>query len=75
MGTSSRPVPPCKGCEDRTVGCHSVCERYQEYAAICEAIRKQRRLDRVALAPSNGQEVLGRKKLNDLKAGKRKDKR
>ena len=22
---------PCKGCEDRTVGCHGSCEKYAEY--------------------------------------------
>lgn len=24
-------TPPCKGCEDRFVGCHSTCDRYKEY--------------------------------------------
>ena len=23
--------PPCKGCEDRAVGCHGACERYKQY--------------------------------------------
>lgn len=22
---------PCKGCEERQVGCHSTCEKYAEY--------------------------------------------
>lgn len=22
---------PCKGCEDRTITCHGVCKRYQEW--------------------------------------------
>ena len=22
---------PCKGCEDRTIRCHSYCERYKEF--------------------------------------------
>lgn len=24
-------VAPCKNCTERTVGCHSTCERYMEY--------------------------------------------
>ena len=23
--------PPCKDCQNRVIGCHSGCERYQEY--------------------------------------------
>ena len=26
-----KPKPPCKDCEDRTVGCHSKCTAYIEY--------------------------------------------
>jgi hypothetical protein len=25
------PKAPCKGCEDREIGCHDRCEKYQEY--------------------------------------------
>lgn len=28
---------PCKGCEDRKVGCHSNCERYAECRAAIES--------------------------------------
>ena len=24
---------PCKGCGEREVGCHGICERYKEYSA------------------------------------------
>lgn len=37
--------PPCKGCEDRKVGCHATCERYAEYRAVIgkyEAEKKRR---------------------------------
>lgn len=27
----TRIIVPCKGCEKREVGCHSVCEAYQTY--------------------------------------------
>lgn len=66
---------PCLDCADRVVGCHSSCERYIAYAEECARIRRKRQLDRAASAPSHGQEVLGAKKLNDLKAGRRTDKR
>ena len=29
-----KPKPPCKGCEDRAVGCHSKCDTYSEF--LCE---------------------------------------
>lgn len=25
--------PPCKGCEERQIGCHSTCERYKAFRA------------------------------------------
>lgn len=30
---------PCKGCEERQVGCHAGCEKYLEFAAEREVIR------------------------------------
>lgn len=30
---------PCKDCPDRHAHCHSVCNRYGEYAAMFEKIR------------------------------------
>lgn len=27
---------PCKGCEDRKVGCHSSCEKYKAYREIID---------------------------------------
>ena len=26
-----KPKAPCKGCEERVLGCHDQCERYQDY--------------------------------------------
>lgn len=35
-----KPLPPCKGCEDRWVTkdgtCHATCERYAEYCKLNE---------------------------------------
>lgn len=33
---------PCKDCTDRQLGCHSVCEKYKEYAKQNEERRKLR---------------------------------
>ena len=34
-------LPPCKGCEDRVIGCHSVCERYNTWKAERDEIKKE----------------------------------
>lgn len=38
---------PCKGCQDRHLGCHGTCEKYQEYKKIHEeeAAADRRRTD------------------------------
>ena len=36
-------MSPCKGCENRTVTCHGVCAKYQEFKKELEAINEQRR--------------------------------
>lgn len=33
--------PPCKGCEDRAVGCHGNCERYKQYKAELAAAKAE----------------------------------
>ena len=37
-----KPISPCYKCEDRVVGCHGRCERYQEYTGEMEKIREER---------------------------------
>lgn len=34
-------LPPCKGCEDRVIGCHSVCERYITWKAERDEMKKE----------------------------------
>lgn len=34
-------LPPCKGCEDRVIGCHSVCERYITWKAERDELKKE----------------------------------
>ena len=59
---------PCKGCDDRTVTCHSVCRRYQgwkdEHAA---EIRHNYEQNRVCLSDHSI-----RQHWRNLKAGRRK---
>lgn len=33
---------PCKECQARQAGCHTICERYLAYHEECEARRKRR---------------------------------
>ena len=33
----------CYGCENRTIGCHSNCEKYNEYKEKADLINKNRR--------------------------------
>ena len=42
-----KPKAPCKGCEERALGCHSTCERYKEFRAQQEGLyaARKKRLD------------------------------
>ena len=31
---------PCKGCEDRVIGCHATCERYIEWKMLVDLERE-----------------------------------
>lgn len=33
---------PCKNCDERSSGCHSVCEDYKAFDARCKELRKRR---------------------------------
>lgn len=39
----SPPKNPCKGCENRIIGCHGKCTLYQSYAQYWASIREARR--------------------------------
>lgn len=39
----TREMPPCKGCKDRTPGCHDNCKRYSEWKTGIEQIKKARK--------------------------------
>lgn len=40
----SKPLPPCKGCEARQLGCHASCEAYKAYRAALDAFNRARRV-------------------------------
>ena len=40
-----RQAAPCKDCQDRELGCHGKCARYQEYWNVQEKKRRMRVLN------------------------------
>lgn len=43
MTVSARVTAPCKGCTDRSVTCHSSCERYKQYKQELENAKTEER--------------------------------
>lgn len=35
-------ISPCYKCEEREIGCHGTCERYQTYAGVMATARDER---------------------------------
>ena len=35
-------TPPCYGCEDRSIDCHSDCQKYLEWTKQIKELRKKR---------------------------------
>lgn len=33
---------PCRNCDDRTIDCHTYCEKYKEYQKVVKRVRKER---------------------------------
>lgn len=54
---------PCKGCNDRTITCHSVCRPYQEYKADRERIIAERTREVQGKPLSHDLEMKYRRKL------------
>ena len=38
----NKPIAPCRGCPDREVGCHSICEKYLAYDAENKIFREEK---------------------------------
>ena len=56
---------PCYGCENRLLGCHSKCKRYNNYRQL---LSEQRAIDRTFRAEKHALDTL------ELTKGKRKKK-
>lgn len=39
---------PCFGCKNRTIGCHSNCEKYIKFSKILDDIRKKKKLQSIS---------------------------
>lgn len=39
---------PCYNCPDRCVGCHSTCEKYKAFRAVCDKANEARRKENSA---------------------------
>lgn len=46
--------PPCKGCEERHLKCHSSCERYLAYRKELERVREAKNKERIKNERSTG---------------------
>jgi hypothetical protein len=62
------PKAPCKDCGDRNVGCHSVCEKYKEFAKENERVRNERYKHRQSML--NDYEYLVRRKKQMTRSGR-----
>lgn len=46
MISPSNSSCPCKGCDDRTITCHSFCGRYKEWKAHIDEVNAQKQIER-----------------------------
>jgi len=56
----SKPLPPCKDCPNRTMGCHSTCELFKDYELAKQKYYEERdksfkEIDRYKTKFSRGQ--------------------
>lgn len=56
-------ICPCKNCNDRKVGCHSICDKYIEWTSSNEKIREKEKITNVNT--SYGWGYIPRKKRNN----------
>lgn len=56
---------PCKGCEDRTITCHSECDKYIDFKNKNEEIKTNKRLEE--LRPYYRKPIGNSKYLNEWK--------
>lgn len=56
-------ICPCKGCVDRTITCHGVCKRYQEWKAWKDDVNRNRKEESDLRQLSRDHEMKYRKNL------------
>lgn len=49
----------CYNCEERYVGCHSICETYKKYKSRLEKIKNKRQAERLRYASHKRSKVYG----------------
>lgn len=67
-----RPTSPCKECEEREVGCHGRCEKYQAYRSELDKVTQVIREQKEAEAVTDGYVVTMRQKLRRVYARKKR---
>ncbi|MCR4886288.1 MAG: hypothetical protein K5919_05170 [Clostridiales bacterium] len=63
---------PCKGCEDRRLGCHGKCEKYRAWRAGMDQAARRRQLEHAA-DDANIQGVMRSKKYHWNMKGRKRD--
>lgn len=64
-------ICPCKGCADRTVTCHGVCRRYQEWKKEDAEVKKWLR-DQIPMINENALRGQRKKIIERSRIGKQK---
>ena len=57
-----KAISPCYKCEERHVGCHGQCEKYQEYAGIGAENREERSRAKEAAIKSHTKKSVSQQK-------------
>ncbi len=63
-----RTEPPCKGCEERFVGCHSGCDKYKSWKA--QELKRSKEAYQVYITEKVANDYVVQK-IKDIKLGKR----
>lgn len=64
-------IAPCKGCEERTVYCHTTCEKYKEFRIFREMALAEKYKYIEGQYTSQSAKSRLRKKLNERKRGRK----
>lgn len=64
-------IAPCKGCEERTIYCHTTCEKYKEFREFREQVLADKYKYIEGKYTSRSAMAKERKKLNERKRGRK----